>query len=559
MQILKLRWKNFNSYGNKWNEIDLSTSDSGFYIIIGNNGAGKSTISDVLKFALYGKVNNKKLKDIPNRLNKACEVEVTLKSNGRNVIIKRGLEPNYFKVDVEGLDAIDKQAGKLNIQEFLENEIYGMPYYVFNNIISLSINDFKSFIKMTPSDKREIIDKIIGLSIINEMYEALKSDMRQIIDTDNKLVIQNNILNEQLERTTKQLEDLSKKLIESTSEKQEEINQKIEALNKLKMKFKKQFDEQSEIIKKFTDRISDSKHLIQEAKFQLRTINSKLKLYNNDKCPECGSDLHTPWHEHKLEVYHKEKERWDSRILLLEDLIKNETMQKEIIENKHTEIKKKINKIDTNNAILYDHLSKIQDSNYIDEQTTSMKSLINDTNNQLEIIKEEKKKVENKLQFYKIIEEALSDHGIKQLAIRTILPTINTNIYQLMKELNLNFKLSFTEDWSSVITHLGQEINPVTLSTGENKKLDIAVILAIIKLMKFKFPGLNILFLDEVMSSLDADSSYHILKILSRTCKELNLHIFIINHTAIDNSQFDYKIFVEKTNGFSNITINKLE
>lgn len=559
MKILKLKWRNFNSYGNKWSEIDFTSAEGSFVQISGPNGAGKTSLQSILKFALYGKVGDKKLKDIPNRLNKNCEVEIELISNNRNVIIKRGLEPNYFDVSAEGIESIGDQAGKLNVQDILENEIFGIPFYVFSNIISLSINDFKSFIRMTPNDKRQIIDKIIGLSIINKMYEILKIDIKKIYETDNKLMMQSDVLNSQLERTMNQLEQLSKKIIESATEKQEDINSKINSLNKLKQQFKEKFDKQKKIINDFSNKINDNKSLLQEAKFHIKNISHKIKLYDNAKCPECGSNLHTEWHEEQLNSYTLEKNRWQNSVQELQLAIEKEVANKEKIEENQEEIRRKLNKIEANNSILRDELNKIQNLNYIDDQTTSMKTLIDDTKIQLDSLKDEKNKIENKLQFYKIVEDALTDKGIKQLAIKTILPTINSQIYQLMKELNLDFKLSFTEDWTSVVTHLGQEVNPSTLSTGENKKLDMAVILAIIKLMKLKFPGLNILFLDEVMSSLDSDSSHHILQILSKLSKDLNLHIFVVNHSNIESTLFDYKIDIQKTNGFSNLIMDKIE
>lgn len=559
MQILKISWRNFNSYGNRWNEIDLSSSDNSFIMIAGISGVGKSTISDVLKFGLYGKVNNKKLRDIPNRLNKACEVEIHLKSNGHNVCIKRGLEPSYFKVEAEGFSQIDQQSGKLNIQDVLESEILGMPFYVFNNIISLSINDFKSFIKMNPSDKRGIIDKVIGLSIINKMYEALKLDIKTVVESDNALMIQNSMLNSQLEHTTSQLENISKKLLESSAVQSETIATKIQTLLELRRKIKKLYDEQSAIVSEFSEKINDNKSSVQDAKYALKNILNSVKLYENEKCPECGSDLHTEFHNDKLLTLNDKKEFLLKKIKGLQEVIVTELENKEEIEEEQSELKTKLQKIDTNNAILKDQLAKIKDNSFVEEQTELMQSAIKDTTEKLLESKTLKQKSENKLQFLKIVEDALSDKGLKQLAIKTILPTVNTTIHQLMNELNLEFKLSFTEEWNPIITHLGQEINPETLSTGENKKLDMAVIISIIKLMKFKFPGLNVLFLDEVLSSLDADSATLMLQVLSKISKQLNLHVFVINHAPVDGTKFDGIITIEKSNGFSNAVFTKTE
>jgi ABC-type multidrug transport system ATPase subunit len=113
--------------------------------------------------------------------------------------------------------------------------------------------------------------------------------------------------------------------------------------------------------------------------------------------------------------------------------------------------------------------------------------------------------------------------------------------------------LEFNEDFDARITHMGQEINQATLSTGENKKLEFAVILAIIRIMKIKFPGLNILFLDEILSNLDAESVSAVLRILRKITDEYKLHVFIVNHAPIDNNLFDYIYRIEKYNEFSYI------
>lgn len=537
---------------------DLQVKDVSEYYtngIVSHN----STIHNVLKFALYGKVANTRMKDIPNRLNRNCEVEVNLKSNGYNVNIKRGLEPSYFTVNIDGLENFGDQAGKLNVQDNLESEIFGMPFYVFSNIISLSVNDFKSFIKMNPSDKREIIDRIIGLSIINKMYDALKTDVKEIVELDNSLLIKNNVLESQLNKTSQQLEEFSIKLTEINDKKQDEINEKINLLNDLKKTFKEDFASKKQLISEVSDRISDNKHLIQEIKFQAKNLETKIKLYSNAKCPECESDLHTDWHEARHCELENEQKLFTSRIDEISNILADELTLKKQIETEINTLESKIRKIDNNNLLLREELSKIQDISYLDEKTTSLKEVIESTSKEITEVKQKKKNVENKLQFYKIIEESLSEKGIKQLATRTIIPTINANIHNIIKELNLDFRLTFAEDWSCNVFHLGQEISPATLSTGENKKLDMAVILAIIKLMKLKFPGLNVLFLDEVISSLDTDSTHHILHMLGKFTKELNMNIFVVNHAPVDGTQFDYKIEVSKTNGFSNILTTKLE
>ena len=136
MKIKKIEWRNVASYGNKKQELILP-DNPGLIQVFGENGVGKSTISDVITFGLYGKLEGKKMKDIPNRTNGAAWMKITFEQNGRTYEVERGLAPNIFELYIDG--NIYDQAGKKNVQEYLADDILKIPYYVFNNTISLSI------------------------------------------------------------------------------------------------------------------------------------------------------------------------------------------------------------------------------------------------------------------------------------------------------------------------------------------------------------------------------------------------------------------------------------
>ena len=166
MKILKIEWRNFSSYGNRLQTLEFP-DEACLFQIVGENGAGKTTISQVIAFALYGKVEGKKLGDIPNRINGHAWVRIEFENNGKIITVERGLEPSIFSLSINGIQY--DQAGNNNVQSYLADDLIGIPYYVFNNTISLSINDFKSFIKMSPQDKRAIIDKIFGFNELNHL------------------------------------------------------------------------------------------------------------------------------------------------------------------------------------------------------------------------------------------------------------------------------------------------------------------------------------------------------------------------------------------------------
>ena len=181
MQIISIEFRNFASYGNALQRLDFEEKNSHLYLVLGGNGFGKSTIANVIIFGLYGQVENINLPDLPNRINKNLWVRIKLRCGDRTVVIERGIAPKLFRAEVNGV-SLD-QAGKTNVQEYLETEVFEMPYNVFKNVIILSINDFKSFLTMTPKDKRSIIDKLFGFSVINDMLERVKNE-RKVLKED---------------------------------------------------------------------------------------------------------------------------------------------------------------------------------------------------------------------------------------------------------------------------------------------------------------------------------------------------------------------------------------
>ena len=211
MKIKKVEWKNFASYGNRKQILEFPEEPSLFQVI-GENGSGKSSISQVITFAFYGKVEGKKLGDIPNRINGNAWVRVEFESNGKNITVERGLEPSLFDLYVDGMKY--DQAGQRTVQEYLSEDILGIPYYVFNNTILLSINDFKSFIKMSVQDKRAIVDKIFGFHILNQMRDALKEESKKIKESMDNLSGQMTSIKNSIEKSHAEMETLASEIEE---------------------------------------------------------------------------------------------------------------------------------------------------------------------------------------------------------------------------------------------------------------------------------------------------------------------------------------------------------
>jgi DNA repair exonuclease SbcCD ATPase subunit len=200
---------------------------------------------------------------------------------------------------------------------------------------------------------------------------------------------------------------------------------------------------------------------------------------------------------------------------------------------------------------------KILNESTGDKQLNSLQRIVDNLQVERDKMSTESFKNQEKNNWLRTLDEILGEKGVKQMAIRTILPSLNSEILDLLAKMHLDYQVVFDEEFNATIYHMGVEIPTQTLSTGEMKKVDFVVLIAIMKLMKMKFSSINLLFLDELFSSVDPDGVHSILRILREVCKELGLNIFVINHAPMPHEIFDWKLEVAKANNFSSISIDK--
>jgi DNA repair exonuclease SbcCD ATPase subunit len=554
MKLTKIEWRNFASYGNKVQSLSFN-EETGLYLVVGENGAGKSTISDVITFGLYGKLEGKKLKDIPNRINGNAWVKITFISNGEEYSVERGLDPSVFNLYVGG--SLYDKAGARSVQDYLTDDIIQIPNYVFNNTISLSINDFKSFLKMTPADKKSIIDKIFGFYVINEMRDLLKEESKSIKENLIRLNGEISALGKTLTRTQEELESLSEKIKEDSKEKISEIEDKISKFSSLMELHNAKAKEFSKLESDLSDQVRNSYRTLASAKESKKSIEQKLKLYEKDKCPTCSGDLSGAFHQGVKDELVKQIEEFESQIKEAQENYDNANSQEGELRAQKTEISTKGNKISVNINSAKEELKKLK-SNTASQGLSSLSKLAEDTRTAIQEYTDDRSKEDKKNEWVKKIEDILGDKGIKQLALKTILPSLNNNIAELMNSLHLSYTVTFDEDFNASVIHMGEEISISTLSTGEMKKVDFAVLLSVIKLMKIRFSSINLLFLDEIFSSVDPDGVYTILNTLRKICDDLGLNVFVINHAPMPTEIFDYKMEIQKRNNFSDLLIEKV-
>ena len=276
----------------------------------------------------------------------------------------------------------------------------------------------------------------------------------------------------------------------------------------------------------------------------MKKLEEQLKLLDNDQCPVCESDLNNDFHKGLKESYLERKE-------------KSIQLKKEIIShgNKLTKSLKKINL-----------LNKKGDEKLL-ESSSTMKSLKNDLSNlnkeddtldlkefynQIDSLNKKKKNVEinqntskDKQIYHKSIKTILSENGVKKTIIKSIVAPINKYIEENLKKMHLPFEVVLDDTFSSKISILGEEIDVETLSTGESKKVNIAILLAYLKLIRTK-KQVNVLFLDEVFSSVDVESIDDVIGLLRDLADNSKINIFLVHHSVLDSQHFDRIIKVEK-------------
>ena len=557
MKIKEIEFKNFASYGNKTQKLTLTGEKAELYLTTGKNGDGKTTIANAIIYALYGKLEGVKLADLPNRINKGLLVKITLQCKNIEVVIERGLSPTVFNVTLNGVE-YDK-AGKRSVQDYLEEEIYGIPYHVFKNIIILSVNDFKSFLTMTPGDKKQIIDKMFGFSILNDMQRSIKEERKNIksdLDSferelkqisENVISVQvklNQLLEESDQKSKEKIEELKSSLVSMTADKK-----KLEdAIGKIK----------TSISAKATD-LDTSKSSYSKLKYEYEELQRKLKLYEKNACPTCEAPLSSEFHiDRKNEIEHSCVGIPDT-MKIHEGEIRDIGEEIAGLRTKERQVLDRVSGMNVSIESFKNELLKIKNSLTDNKEFDHLKQIIQDFEDTESEKANQKTTLNTDYNFLEAIESVLGEEGVKNLAIKTILPGLNANIAAMSSTMHLPFHIRFDDKFDCIINHLGENINPMTLSTGERKKADFIIIIAIIKILKLRFPQLNLLFLDELLSSVDPDGIYNILKILSQVIKENNLNTFVINHTPLPHEMFDKKIHIYKENGFSRFDIETIE
>lgn len=554
MRIEEFAFKNICSYGNKLQQFTFDDLPK-LVLVQGKNGGGKSSISDALTISIYGKSSVRKTKEIPNRINKNAYTYIKFKTNtGDSVSIERGIEPNFSKLEINGVQ--HNLPDKRRVDEFIEDELTQIPFNVFSNTISLSVNDFKSFVKLSPQDKRKIIDKIFGLDILNEMAALTKEETRDLTTRSKSLqaaIDQNSNL---LQSSKSQLDGLKTDVVKINQTRLDELTAQIASLEAVQATTKDEFLQLKTQVQSVTTDLTTVTEQKSKIRFTVEEINKKLAIYEKNKCPHCLSDLTDTVHleiktklESKKQVDQDKLPEIQNQILKLSTRISELESAQNIAKTSYQTATAQLPSLTREKTQLAN--PSTTDSAAIDR----IKAIIQDIETKLADFSSEKAGIDSKLKLNQELDGILGDSGMKRLLMNQIIPILNKKILKIAKLLEFKFAFEFDLEFDPIITHLGVQISPDSLSTGEQKKMNLIVLLCILELIKLKHHRVNLLFLDEVFSSLDVESIYRIVDLLKDFSKKYNMTIFVISHDMLPEELFDMKIFVENNDHFSDMKI----
>ncbi len=560
-----LRYKNFLSAGQQFTEIDFQKHHTN--ILVGNNGFGKSSMIDALTFALFNKAFRKINKNqLINSVNeKDCLVEVEFSINNRNYLVRRGIKPNVFDIEVNG-NLLHKEADDRANQKILEENILKVNYKSFTQIVIMGSSAFVPFMQLTTANRREVIEDLLDIRIFSAMNNLLKEKIRDHKDNIKSLELAKSNLKEKVQMQKNFIEELENRGNDNINNNKQKIIKLMNEVdsyshqNALIEEDVFRYTKEQEEVSGSDERLGKLNNLKGKISQKVSNITKEHKFFSeNTVCPTCTQSIDEKFRLDKItDAQNKAKELQDG-YKELESTIKIEeererqfiVLSKEITKLNH-EISQNNTRISLNQRQIRDLESEVQEiAKQLKNRNTEHEKL-EQFREKLQTTIEDLSEKKEQIVYYDFAHSLLKDDGVKTKIIKKYLPFINqqVNRYLQMMDFYINFHLD-EEFNESIQSPIHEDFSYSSFSEGEKAKINLALVFAWREVAQIKNSiNTNIMIFDEVFdSSLDEFGTDSFLKIIRYVIKDAN--IFVISHKDGIQDKFDRVIRFEKKNGFS--------
>ena len=566
IKFQKLRYKNFLSSGNYWTEINLS--DSNATLVVGYNGAGKSTMLDALTFSLFNKpfrkINKNQLVNTCNE--KDCKVEIEFTSSGKSWKIIRGIKPSIFEIYRNNV-LLDQAASANDQQKWIEQSLLKLNYKSFTQIVVLGSSNFVPFMQLSSQHRREVVEDLLDIKVFSSMNDVAKVKIKELRDEVREFSYKKENLQDKIDSQSKFIFELQRRTeqdIEKKSNRVLEFENEIVKLGENIESLQKKIDVMNNDLSLLTYLEDDLINLENSNAAINQKISSLIddhKFFKKNKiCPTCTQNIEEEFRLNKIETIESNaKEIQEDQKHLLNSIKSEKKKQNEFIQITK-EVSKLINDINFNNVEISGFRKQIK---IIESEIQTLTSQNQDTNIEHEKLKSLKESLEDllqgistkkeELQNYEFINLLLKDDGAKSKIIKKYLPIINNNLNKYLEILDFPVHFVLDEEFNErALNPSYQDFSYSSFSEGEKMRIDLALLFTWREVAKIKNSiNTNLLILDEIFdSSLDEAGTDYFTKIIKFVIK--NSNTFVISHKVDDLlEKFDKTIRFEKKKGFS--------
>jgi|TARA_B100000282_G_scaffold282852_1_gene246010 DNA repair exonuclease SbcCD ATPase subunit len=562
----QIRWRNFLSTGNTFTEVNFTESQTN--LIVGTNGAGKSTILDALTFVLFNKpfrkINKPQLINSVNE--KDCVVEIEFSTGSVDWKVVRGIKPNIFEIYKDD-QLLDRAAAATDQQKWLEENVLKLNYKSFTQIVILGSASFVPFMQLPAASRREIIEDLLDIRIFSFMSNILRERIRKTNESVRELTIRKDLVEEKIEMQNNFIEELDNRGKQNIKDKKEKIWQNLQQENDL-LGVNDLKNNELESVQKKIESFSNSDKKIKKlgtlrGKLQQKvsTITKEHKFFKeNTVCPTCDQKIEESFRLNRINDAQSKAKELQQGFLELEDAIRLEeekVNQFKVLSREATNLTHDISKNNTRISGIQNRTRELeQEIQTITEQLENRNTerhVLEKLNGELENLQNEQSEQKQNNIYNDFAHSLMKDGGVKSKIIKRYLPLMNQQINKYLQLMDFYINFSLDEEFKETIkSPIHEDFSYESFSEGEKMRIDLSLLFTWREIAKMKnSANTNLLILDEIFdSSLDGFGTEYFTKIIKFVVTDAN--VFVISHKADELvDKFDNIVKFDKIKGFS--------